>query len=123
MIDSHVPWPPMGCVHGAVLSAQFACLDRGLIPNNHHRTPSDSTLSSAFSCPFTSLSSFMPQWAKGIVKTLKGFLKMTETRARSPSPAPRNVKRQKLDHLTKESFKNGIFLAPMVRSGACKPSN
>ncbi|KAL0574049.1 tRNA-dihydrouridine synthase 2 [Marasmius crinis-equi] len=36
----------------------------------------------------------------------------------SSSPPPRNSKRIKLDHLTSESFKNGIVLAPMVRSGA-----
>lgn len=35
----------------------------------------------------------------------------------SPSPA-RSLKRIKLDHLTSENFKNGIVLAPMVRSGA-----
>ncbi|KIY52699.1 FMN-linked oxidoreductase [Fistulina hepatica ATCC 64428] len=38
-------------------------------------------------------------------------------RAHSASPA-RPVKRAKLDHLTSEDFKDGIFLAPMVRSGA-----
>ncbi|KAJ8590518.1 FMN-linked oxidoreductase [Rhizopogon salebrosus TDB-379] len=41
----------------------------------------------------------------------------------STSPAPpddsqRATKRQRLDHLTPESFRNGVFLAPMVRSGA-----
>ncbi|TFK26777.1 tRNA-dihydrouridine synthase 2 [Coprinopsis marcescibilis] len=39
-------------------------------------------------------------------------------RSRSVTPDPRSPKRQKLGHLTKEDFKNGIFLAPMVRSGA-----
>ncbi|KAG6857291.1 hypothetical protein H0H87_006484 [Tephrocybe sp. NHM501043] len=39
-------------------------------------------------------------------------------RAHSPSPEPRAAKRPRLDHLTPEDFKNGIFLAPMVRSGA-----
>lgn len=38
----------------------------------------------------------------------------------SSSPSPRAQKRAKLDHLTKDDFKNGVFLAPMVRSGACK---
>ena len=38
----------------------------------------------------------------------------------SSSPSSRAYKRAKLDHLTKEDFKNGVFLAPMVRSGACK---
>ena len=38
----------------------------------------------------------------------------------SSSPSPRAQKRAKLDHLTKEDFKNGVFLAPMVRSGTCK---
>jgi len=36
----------------------------------------------------------------------------------SPSPSPRPTKRAKLDHLVKDDFKNGVFLAPMVRSGA-----
>ncbi|KAG8219358.1 hypothetical protein J3R82DRAFT_275 [Butyriboletus roseoflavus] len=42
-------------------------------------------------------------------------------RQMSSSPAlegERVAKRQKLGHLTPESFKNGVFLAPMVRSGA-----
>ncbi|KAF9447040.1 tRNA-dihydrouridine synthase 2 [Macrolepiota fuliginosa MF-IS2] len=39
-------------------------------------------------------------------------------RSRSPEHLPRPQKRQKLDNLTSESFKNGVFLAPMVRSGA-----
>ncbi|TFK42019.1 tRNA-dihydrouridine synthase 2 [Crucibulum laeve] len=39
-------------------------------------------------------------------------------RSHSASPSPRSPKRAKLDHLTKEDFKNGVFLAPMVRSGA-----
>ncbi|KAG7089721.1 hypothetical protein E1B28_011376 [Marasmius oreades] len=34
-----------------------------------------------------------------------------------PSPS-RSSKRIKLDHLTSESFRNGVVLAPMVRSGA-----
>ncbi|KAK0466185.1 uncharacterized protein EV420DRAFT_1617508 [Desarmillaria tabescens] len=38
-------------------------------------------------------------------------------RAHSTSP-PRNAKRAKIEHLTSDDFKNGIFLAPMVRSGA-----
>ncbi|KAF9011140.1 hypothetical protein BDQ17DRAFT_1387602 [Cyathus striatus] len=39
-------------------------------------------------------------------------------RSLSASPSPREAKRQRIDHLTKEDFKNGVFLAPMVRSGA-----
>ncbi|KAK0434011.1 hypothetical protein EV421DRAFT_1718038 [Armillaria borealis] len=38
-------------------------------------------------------------------------------RAHSTSP-PRNAKRAKIEHLTSNDFKNGVFLAPMVRSGA-----
>ncbi|KAG9222239.1 hypothetical protein CCMSSC00406_0006536 [Pleurotus cornucopiae] len=38
--------------------------------------------------------------------------------SRSASPAQRPAKKPKLSHLTSEDFKNGIFLAPMVRSGA-----
>ncbi|KAI5991349.1 hypothetical protein EDC04DRAFT_2587498 [Pisolithus marmoratus] len=43
------------------------------------------------------------------------------TRTMSSSPPPDNgraAKRPKLEHLTSDSFKNGFFLAPMVRSGA-----
>ncbi|KAG2136528.1 uncharacterized protein EDB93DRAFT_1169053 [Suillus bovinus] len=41
----------------------------------------------------------------------------------SPTPGPQNdserpPKRSRIDHLTPDSFRNGIFLAPMVRSGA-----
>ncbi|KIJ22231.1 hypothetical protein PAXINDRAFT_165466 [Paxillus involutus ATCC 200175] len=42
-------------------------------------------------------------------------------REMSTSPTPesgRAAKRPKVEHLTSESFKNGVFLAPMVRSGA-----
>ncbi|KAF7307534.1 tRNA-dihydrouridine synthase 2 [Mycena indigotica] len=39
-------------------------------------------------------------------------------RSHTRSPSPRAPKRSKIDHLTKEDFKNGVFLAPMVRSGA-----
>ncbi|KAJ6601151.1 hypothetical protein DFH09DRAFT_900423 [Mycena vulgaris] len=39
-------------------------------------------------------------------------------RSHSHSPSPRAPKRTKIDHLTSEDFKNGVFLAPMVRSGA-----
>ena len=35
------------------------------------------------------------------------------------SPSPRLSKKPRLDHLTSEDFKDGVFLAPMVRSGAC----
>ena len=59
------------------------------------------------------------------LSTLK--LSLTCTMSRRPistSPAPQNdpqraPKRQRLDHLTPESFRNGVFLAPMVRSGVC----
>ncbi|KAG6879321.1 hypothetical protein C0992_003538 [Termitomyces sp. T32_za158] len=39
-------------------------------------------------------------------------------RSHSVSPDPRVTKKPKFDHLTSDDFKNGIFLAPMVRSGA-----
>ncbi|KAF8844132.1 FMN-linked oxidoreductase [Paxillus ammoniavirescens] len=42
-------------------------------------------------------------------------------REMSTSPTPesgRAAKRPRVEHLTSESFKNGVFLAPMVRSGA-----
>ena len=37
----------------------------------------------------------------------------------SPTQSPRLSKRPKLEHLTPQDFKDGVFLAPMVRSGAC----
>ncbi|KAJ7736909.1 hypothetical protein B0H16DRAFT_1664812 [Mycena metata] len=43
---------------------------------------------------------------------------MASRRSHSRSPSPRATKRTKIDHLTPEDFKNGVFLAPMVRSGA-----
>ncbi|THH13675.1 hypothetical protein EW146_g6566 [Bondarzewia mesenterica] len=39
-------------------------------------------------------------------------------RSHSASPGLRDAKRPKLDHLTPDDYKNGIMLAPMVRSGA-----
>ncbi|GAW08781.1 hypothetical protein F5879DRAFT_1009909 [Lentinula edodes] len=39
-------------------------------------------------------------------------------RVHSESPPPRSAKRAKMEKLTLESFKNGVVLAPMVRSGA-----
>ncbi|TEB38673.1 tRNA-dihydrouridine synthase 2 [Coprinellus micaceus] len=59
-------------------------------------------------------------WAKDLARSVKNILDMSR-RSRSVSPSSRTTKRQKVDHLTKESFKNGIFLAPMVRSG-CLPT-
>ncbi|KAG9313911.1 hypothetical protein JVU11DRAFT_4683 [Chiua virens] len=41
-----------------------------------------------------------------------------ELSASPPLDSERAPKRQKVGHLTPESFKNGVFLAPMVRSGA-----
>ncbi|KAL9716588.1 tRNA-dihydrouridine synthase 2 [Leucoagaricus gongylophorus] len=39
-------------------------------------------------------------------------------RSHSPESSSRPLKRQKTDHLSLEDYKNGVFLAPMVRSGA-----
>ncbi|XP_006453990.1 hypothetical protein AGABI2DRAFT_189317 [Agaricus bisporus var. bisporus H97] len=39
-------------------------------------------------------------------------------RPHSPECSPRPQKKQKQDRLTSEDYKNGVFLAPMVRSGA-----
>ena len=42
-------------------------------------------------------------------------------RSSSAPPSPREAKRPRLETpLTSEDYKNGIMLAPMVRSGACK---
>lgn len=35
-----------------------------------------------------------------------------------PPPPPKRPRRSRDDHLTSDDFKNGVFLAPMVRSGA-----
>jgi len=50
------------------------------------------------------------------------FSKMSR-RSHSPDTFSRPIKRQKTDHLTPEDYKNGVFLAPMVRSGACRYSS
>jgi tRNA-dihydrouridine synthase 2 len=41
-------------------------------------------------------------------------------RSHSTSPSPRSPKRARIEHLTSANFKDGVFLAPMVRSGACR---
>ncbi|KAG5654156.1 hypothetical protein H0H81_006868 [Sphagnurus paluster] len=53
------------------------------------------------------------------VKTFLGLPRAVMTRRSPPPPmSPRAAKRARIDHLTSEDFKNGVFLAPMVRSGA-----
>lgn len=47
---------------------------------------------------------------------------LSTSMSRSTPPFERPLKRQKLAHLTPDSFKNGLFLAPMVRSGARMPT-
>ena len=39
-------------------------------------------------------------------------------RSHSASPGPRDAKRPRLDYLTPDDYRNGVMLAPMVRSGA-----
>ncbi|KAH8119724.1 FMN-linked oxidoreductase [Phellopilus nigrolimitatus] len=43
---------------------------------------------------------------------------MRRASSSSPPSSPRPAKRQRTEHLTSESFKNGVMLAPMVRSGS-----
>lgn len=57
-----------------------------------------------------------------LVRVSKRILSRAMSRRESPQ-GERAPKRQKLAHLTSESFKNGVFLAPMVRSGACMPTS
>ncbi|CAA7268086.1 unnamed protein product [Cyclocybe aegerita] len=60
-----------------------------------------------------------PSVLSGHFKIATQFLaSFMSRRSHSTSPSPRPQKRAKLDHLTQEDFKNGVFLAPMVRSGA-----
>ncbi len=47
------------------------------------------------------------------------LLNTMSRRSRSPPSSPPPQKKPKFDYLTAEDYKNGIFLAPMVRSGAC----
>ncbi|KAG5644146.1 hypothetical protein DXG03_009040 [Asterophora parasitica] len=49
---------------------------------------------------------------------LRSPVNIMSRRAHSISPPPRAAKRARLDHLTSGDYKNGVFLAPMVRSGA-----
>ncbi|KAJ4470919.1 hypothetical protein J3R30DRAFT_3531844 [Lentinula aciculospora] len=51
-------------------------------------------------------------------KIASHIIRAMSRRVHSESPPPRSIKRAKMDHLTLESFKNGVVLAPMVRSGA-----
>ena len=55
-----------------------------------------------------------------LTKKLVNIISMSRRRSASPATSPRPAKRAKLDHLTSNDFKGGVFLAPMVRSGACK---
>lgn len=60
--------------------------------------------------------------SQSFFKSTRSPLKMSR-RARSSStpPSPREAKRPRFEApLTSEDYKNGIMLAPMVRSGACK---
>lgn len=61
--------------------------------------------------------------AKPLLKNYRNtyFARSMSRRPHSTSPpdSPRLSKKPKLDHLTSEDFKKGVFLAPMVRSGAC----
>ncbi|KAF5352592.1 hypothetical protein D9756_006070 [Leucocoprinus leucothites] len=50
--------------------------------------------------------------------SLRSALSKMTRRSHSPELSPRPLKKQKLGHLTSEDYKNGVFLAPMVRSGA-----
>jgi hypothetical protein len=63
------------------------------------------------------------RWMSWLLPKVRSFfraLQVTPMTRRSPSGSlsPRPAKRAKLDHLTLDDFKNGVFLAPMVRSGA-----
>jgi hypothetical protein len=53
-------------------------------------------------------------------KLCRSLLSKMSRRTHSPELSPRAQKKQKLNHLTSEDYKNGVFLAPMVRSGARK---
>jgi tRNA-dihydrouridine synthase 2 len=52
-------------------------------------------------------------------QSLRKLVLSMSRRSHSASPPP-PAKRPRIDQLTSEDFKNGVFLAPMVRSGACK---
>ena len=46
------------------------------------------------------------------------FLLIMSRRSPSPVPDERAAKRQKIAGLTPDDYRNGVMLAPMVRSGA-----
>ena len=52
------------------------------------------------------------------LKLFSSLVSPMSRRTHSASPPPRSPKRAKIEHLTLDSFKNGVVLAPMVRSGA-----
>ncbi|KAG7440782.1 uncharacterized protein BT62DRAFT_573231 [Guyanagaster necrorhizus] len=54
-----------------------------------------------------------------MIKRTSACLNVFNMTRRAPSTSPpRNAKRAKIEHLTLNDFKDGVFLAPMVRSGA-----
>ena len=56
---------------------------------------------------------------RAMFKLVRPFNRPIMSRSTPPAlDGQRATKRQKLAHLTPDSFKNGVFLAPMVRSGA-----
>ena len=60
--------------------------------------------------------------SQSILKPARSLLKMSRRERSSSAPSsPREAKRPRLEApLTSDDYKNGIMLAPMVRSGACK---
>ncbi|THU96842.1 tRNA-dihydrouridine synthase 2, partial [Dendrothele bispora CBS 962.96] len=57
-------------------------------------------------------------WLRRRLKLLPSQSNAMSRRTHSVSPSPRNPKRARIEHLLLENFKNGVVLAPMVRSGA-----
>lgn len=85
-------------------------------------TPRDPGTTLAKSRVNVSLMRSLLRLSQSTLKPTRSLLKMSRReRSSSAPPSPREAKRPKLEApLTSEDYKNGIMLAPMVRSGACK---
>ncbi|KAF5345189.1 hypothetical protein D9758_009700 [Tetrapyrgos nigripes] len=57
-------------------------------------------------------------FARFRLKTFSAIFERMSRRSHSASPPSRSPKRARIEHLNLDSFKDGVMLAPMVRSGA-----
>ena len=64
------------------------------------------------------MSHVTPMIATRLRKVVSNSMSRRSHSVSPPPPPPKRPRRSRDDHLTSDDFKNGVFLAPMVRSGA-----